>query len=303
MLSLTPLNFCVIAVSLLGMSSGAHAQIDGYRQVNTLLSQAFMDIIRDGQAHSICKYNAGFAWPDGIDADEACSLGVVDPDTCTRKWDNSEEPAGILAKIVSAGKFKWCLPEADLCPNNDDECIKRGYTGVAEEDNELQGISKGNYYGSTIDAFNALTITMGKILHVPLKPKFVVVEETDKGKFQDLVDALASNECYATYDQWYRHPYREAVVDFTCPTYDGESPGFALHALPSSGLNLEDLYNNDGEGVSVCDPGAGSTQRALAKRDLPKAEFIKVAFSNFETALCRQDCDVVVLEISRTPET
>lgn len=138
MLFAAPLNFSVVAVSLLGMSSGAYAQIDGYRQVNTLLSQAYMDIIRDGQYHSICKYNAGFAWGEGIDADEVCSDNVIDPDTCTRNWDNSEEPAGILAKIVSTGKFKWCLPEADLCPKNE-ECVKnRWFIGVAEEDNELQ---------------------------------------------------------------------------------------------------------------------------------------------------------------------
>jgi hypothetical protein len=119
-----------------------------------------------------------------------------------------------------------------------------------------------------------------------------------------LVDALASHECYATSDNWYRHPYREAVVDFTCPTYGGDSLGFAIHALPSSGLNLEDVYNNDGEGVTVCETGTGNTQSALAKRDLPKAEFIKVEFrSDFNAALCRQDCDVLVDEIFHTPET
>jgi hypothetical protein len=180
--------------------------------------------------------------------------------------------------------------------------MKNGYIGIAEEDNELQGVSKGDYYGTPIDRFNALTIAMGKILHVPLKPKFVVIEETGKGIFDDTANALASNECYATYNHWYRHPYREAVVDFTCPTRGGDSPGFAVHALPSSGLNLEDVYNNDGEGVTVCDPGTGFTQSALAKRDLPKAEFIKVDFNDFYNALCRQDCDVLVGLIFRTPE-
>ena len=176
--SFIPLNFCLVSLSLLSGSFGTYAQTerDGYRQVNTLLSQAHMDIIRDGQLHSICTYNAGFAWGEGIDPDEVCSKGVVDPDSCSRKWDNSEEPAGILAKIISTGKFKWCLPEADLCPDNDESCIKNGFVGVAEEDNELQGIAEGDYYGYIIDKFNALTITMGKILHVPLKPKIVVIK-------------------------------------------------------------------------------------------------------------------------------
>ena len=111
-------------------------------------------------------------------------------------------------------------------------------------------------------------------------------------------------ECYATINWWYRHPFREAVVDFTCPTYGGESPGFAIHALPSSGINLEDAYNNDGEGVTVCDNGSGNTQSILAQRDLPKAEVIKPDFhGDFSAAFCRQDCDVLVDEISRTPET
>ena len=304
MFSFTPLNFCLVSLSLLSLSFGTYAQTerDGYRQVNTLLSQAHMDIIRDGQLHSICTYNAGFAWGEGIDPDEVCSKGVVDPDSCSRKWDNSEEPAGILAKIISTGKFKWCLPEADLCPDNDESCIKNGFVGVAEEDNELQGIAKGDYYGNIIDTFNALTITMGKILHVPLKPKIVVIKSTDEGRFQEMTDALASNKCYATQDNWYRHPYREAVVDFTCPTGGVDSAGFALHALPSSGINLEDVYSSDGEGVSVCDPGTGSTQNALARRDLPKAEFIAVDFSDLANALCRNDCDVLAREISLTPE-
>ena len=79
------LNMSAIAVGVLlpAISSGVSAQIerDGYRQVNTLLSHAFMDIIRDGQYHAICKYNAGFAFPDGVDGDEYCSKNVVDPDT------------------------------------------------------------------------------------------------------------------------------------------------------------------------------------------------------------------------------
>jgi len=301
-------KFCIVAASILyvytGISSCAYAQIerDGYRQVNTLLSHALMDIIRDGQYHSICTYNAGFAWGEGIDADEYCSKNVVDPDSCTRKWDNSEEPAGILAKIISTGKLKWCVPEALLCPNNEDACVKNGYTGVAERDNELQGISKGDYYGITIDRMNALTIAMGKILHVPLKPKLVVIDGTDKGIFNDVTGALASNECYATGSPWHRHPYREAVVDFACPMTGSESTGFAIHALPSSGIDLEDVYNRDGEGVTVCSPGAGYTQSALAERDLPKAEVIKVDFNDFYNALCRQDCDVLVAEISLTPE-
>jgi hypothetical protein len=52
----------------------------------------------------------------------------------------------------------------------------------------------------------------------------------------------------------------------------------------------------------ICDPGTGFTQSALAKRDLPKAEFIKVDFNDFYNALCRQDCDVLVGLIFRTPE-
>jgi len=306
MLSFTPVNFCLVAVSLLaGTSSGtnyAQTERDGYRQVNTLLSHAFTDIMRDGQYHSICTYNAGFPWPEGTDPDEVCSKKVVDPDSCTRKWDNSEEPAGILAKIIKTGKFKWCLPEADLCPKNDEDCIENGFTGVAMKDNELQGIAKGDYYGTPIDRFKALTITMGKILHVPLQPKFVVIKATDKGKFADLVDALASDKCYATSDNWYRHPSREAVVDFTCPTRGIESAGFALHALPSSGLNLEDVYNSKGEGVTVCDKGAGATQSLLAQRDLPKAQFIKVDVTDFTAAFCRKDCDVIVSQISLNPE-
>jgi hypothetical protein len=141
---------------------------------------------------------------------------------------------------------------------------------------------------------------MGKILHVPLKPKIVVIETTDKGGFEDTVNALASNKCYASPDYWRRHPYREAFVDFACPTGSSESPGYAVHALPSSGLNLEDVYNNGGEGVSVCDPGY--TQSALAQRDLPNAEVVKVEWGDFVTAFCRQDCDVFVDAISLFPE-
>ena len=312
--SFTPRNFCLV-VSLMSFGIGTYAQTyerDGYRQVNTLLSQAHMDIIRDGQRHSICTYNAGFPWPEGDDPDELCSKNVVDPDSCTRKWDNSEEPAGILAKIIKTGKFKWCIHETRFCSaeslpgwaNNADDCVKAGLglTGIAENDNELQGIAKGDYYGTPIDMFKALTITMGKILHVPLQPKFVVIKATGKGTFEDLVDALANDQCYATSDNWYRHPYREAVVDFTCSTRGIDNAGFALHALPSSGLNLEDVYNSDGEGVTVCDTGGGATQSLLAQRDLPKAQFIKVDFTDFSAAFCRKDCDVIVGQTSSNPE-
>lgn len=291
------LNICAVAFGLLhpALTSFTHAQTerDGYRQVNTLLSHAFMDIIRDGQYHAICKYNAGFAFSDGVDGDEYCSKNVVDPDTCTRKWDNSEEPAGILAKIVTTGKFKWCILGSDLCPNNEESCVKNGYVGIAEEDNELQGIAKGDYYGSTIDKFNALTITMGKILQVPLKPKFVVIDDDEKDFFVELTKALASNKCYASDDYLFRHPYREAVLDFTCST-EGSEQGFAIHALPSSAVNPEEVYKGDGEGVTVCSPGKGTTQRALIRRDLPKAEIVEVQFTDYEAAFCRQDCDVIV---------
>lgn len=236
----------------------------------------------------------GFAFPDGVDGDEYCSKNVVDPDTCTRKWDNSEEPAGILAKIVTTGKFKWCILGSDLCPNNDEACIKNGYVGVAEEDNELQGIVKGDYYGSPIDKFNALTITMGKILQVPLKPKFVVIDDEGKDFFVELTNALASNKCYASEDYLFRHPYREAVLDFTCPTAGMDSQGFAIHALPSSGVNPEEVYKGKGEGVSVCSPGEGTTQKALIHRDLPKAEIVEVLFTDYAPAFCRQDCDVIL---------
>ena len=194
-----PFIAAATAVAFLGgcVNETAAVEADGYRQVNTVLSEAYMNLIRTGQDHNICVYNAGFPPSEGTDLEEQCREDMADPDDCNRRWDGSAEPAGILNKIVSTGTFKWCVPEANCGPAKD------GFIEISPKDDFLQNVKEGEYYGSEIDYYNALTIEMGNILKVPLKSEIVVIRQKDD-IFDDVYSALKSDKCYATGADYFR---------------------------------------------------------------------------------------------------
>jgi len=275
-------------------ASACSSGFDGYKQVNTLLSHAFTNLRNDGTLFNLCLYNNGQPTPEGLAdvcADPATTPG---PNSCTRVWDNSEVPTGILAEAICTGKFKWCISETDF-----GDSLDEGYIVTAEKDNFLEGIQAGDLMGGAIPTFKALTIAMSKILHVPLQMELVVVPYGGD-QFEDAVNAMAVDLCYATSDQWFRHPYRETKADFTCPTYIIPPGGFALFALESSNLDLADVFAKGGEGITICS-AEGTTQTAVAERDFPKAAFVDVGESVFSLlpALCAGNCDATVDEISQ----
>ena len=162
----------------------------GYKQVNSLLNAAYMQILKNNHLTLIEEYNAGFGGPATTDKS--------DSDECLRTWDSSQEPVGILAEAIDTGKFIWCFTEYDLGPASE------GLIDVALEDNFLQGVKAGEYFGFSVDLVNSLTNTMSMILGKPLCPELYFKAATEKGIFYDTVDAMEANLCYATTAQWYR---------------------------------------------------------------------------------------------------
>lgn len=246
-----------------------------------------MNLIRDGTYASICKYNAGFP----LETDEACT-SFASPDDCTRSWDRSETPKGILAEAISSGYFKWCVHEAQFGPAKD------GLIDTATKDDFLQNIKKGELFGIDVDYFNALTIAMSKILHAKLMPELVKVE-AEEGRFEDMVNAMADDKCYATLSFFFCHPYRESKADFTCATQLVGEFGFGIVALSESNIDLEDVFDKEGKGVTIC-TSSGSTQESLAKRDFPQATFVDVGSVNsYAKSLCDKECDAVVDDLNQ----
>lgn len=253
----------------------------GYKQLNTVLSLAFQTILKDGRYRKIVEYNAGF--PGG----SYSSAYITEFDSCDAYWDRAETPVGILANIISTGKMKWCVYGSRSAPA----------FGVAESDNFLQGIEAGDYFGTFVDRFDALTYTMSDILHAPIVPEYVVVPVVD-GFFDDMAAALADGSCYGTLDLFFRHPYREEVVDFTCKTRNIDQ-GFGVQALASTDLSR--IIPDQGEGYSICTL-PGSTQAALVARDFPEATLVEVGSIEAMTGgVCAGLCDAVVDSLAAIP--
>ena len=104
-----------------------------------------------------------------------------------------------MQEAINTGKFKWCFTDIDLGSAED------GLIAVAEEDNALQGIMKGDYYGYPIDEIRAVTNQMSLILGEPLCPEIVVLPATNGGSFEDYLAGLEQNKCYATNAVWFRY--------------------------------------------------------------------------------------------------
>ena len=253
----------------------------GYKQLNTVLSLAFQTIIKDGRYRNILMYNAGF--PGGTYS----PTYVEDFDQCDAYWDRNEMPVGVLEDIIHSGTIKWCIHGGRSLP---------GF-GVAEADNFLQGVTAGEYYGTFVDRFHALTNAMSDTLHAELVPEFVVVDVTEAGFFDDMAGALESGICHATLDVFFRHPYRELVVDFTCKTRD-ISQGYGALGLSSTDLSV--LVETKGENATACS-AAGTTQAALLARDFPLASVVDVSsVEDMTRGLCNEDCDVTIGALGTT---
>ena len=247
----------------------------GYKQLNTILSLAFQTILKDGRYRSIVEYNAGF--PGGTYS----PTYIENFDQCGAYWDRGETPVGVLDDIINSGKIKWCVHGGRSLPA----------FGVAEADNFLQGVTTGDYYGTFVDRFHALTNAMSDILHAELVPEFVVVNVTEAGFFDDKAGALESGMCHGTLDVFFRHPYRELLVDFTCKTRD-ISQGYGAFALSS--IDLGALVEAKGENATVCS-AAGTTQAALLARDFPLARVVDVSsVDDMTRGVCNEDCDATI---------
>ncbi|CAB9518924.1 expressed unknown protein (Partial), partial [Seminavis robusta] len=257
--------------------NGCSVNARGSLQVNTVMSAAIKQILADGTKKRIKEYNAGF--PGGS------SATVADPDMCLAEWDRMEQPVGILAKAMGEGTFKWCLPE--LAIGSPDA----NYVAVAEEDNPLQGISTGDYWGVWIDTSNSITIAMSKILHRPLSAEFVLVPNVN-GWMDDLTEALTNGDCYAVPDIFFRTPPREQVFDYTCFTLGASKLGYGAQSLAT--IDISSIIANQGDGFTICGV-PGSLQAGLLERSFPNATLVEVAsVPDMTRGVCEGVCDVVV---------
>lgn len=138
---------------------------------------------------------------------------------------------------------------------------------------------------------------MSDILHAPILPEYVVVPPLD-GFFDDMAAALIDGTCYGTLDLFFRHPYREEVVDFTCKTRNIDQ-GFGVQGLAST--DLTSIIPDQGAGYSIC-VLPGSTQAALVARDFPEATLVEVGSIEATTGgVCAGECDAVVDSLGAIP--
>lgn len=247
---------------------------EGYKQVNNLLSVAYKRILTDGTLENIERYNGGFGGP--------FTNTYVDPNTCTRTFDRNDKPVGILEDAIKTGIFKWCFSSDEV---GDAQILG---IGNATKDSFFQGVKAGQLYGVNIDIINSLTIAMSLILEQPLCPRVYIFPPTEKGIFYDYVDTLRSGKCYATISNWFRHPYREQVVDFTCPIY--KTAGYAVYSVAGK-LNLANVLATGGANVKFC-YRPGTVQALLVARSFPLATLVDVISD--ADSLCQKVCDAVV---------
>jgi ABC-type amino acid transport substrate-binding protein len=158
--------------------------------------------------------------------------------------------------------------------------------GVASTDIPLLGVSKGDYYGLNIDLAKMITAEMANLIAIPLEAEFVKCADHVDGWFFSLYQCLLERECDITVPELYRLPYREALVDYTCPSYD--SVTFSVYSL-SATPSIESSFTG-----SIC-VGTGTGQELAAMNNYPNAQFN--SFSSMADAwssFCAGGCDYIV---------
>jgi len=167
-----------------------------------VISLAMANVAARGEWNTIQIYNAGF--PGG----SADPLVITDQSLCHRKVP--KDPTGTLRQVIESGRLRWCIEADDLFDPS------QGGIGIATTSNAIEGTNPGDYIGWHVDAIMAFTQEAALQLGTPLAPTFVIIQITSAGFFNDLVAALRERRCDVTFPEYNRHPYREALVDFTC---------------------------------------------------------------------------------------
>ena len=94
------------------------------------------------------------------------------------------------------------------------------------------------------------------------------------------------------------YPYREQVVDFTCPVFKSSDVGYAIFALGDSDVDTDAAVANAGEGLTICTAN-GSIQSLLVDRTFGSASLVEMALASVTTGLCSGQCNAVVDEVGQ----
>jgi len=204
---------------MMGMMEAIYVQ-NGDKQLNNVASIALSSISARGELDNIYRYFVPAAKPD--------PLAVKDVSLCRRSLPEKAE--GALASVIQRGSVRICLKKGDQGNVSAGDSF-----GIAAQDYPVLGVNAGQLYGYSIDWGKAISYEMGLLLNTPLSAEFILCPDSPDGFFDTIFKCLYARKCDLSLPELFRFPYREKLVDFTCPISSADSNAiFSIVAEPGT---------------------------------------------------------------------